>query len=102
MNQLLLLSPTISKEYYQYLKEYGIDSEVDTVNFCVQNLGFLRVITSAYPCIIANKTILNEEQLDFLEMADKHDYNILSTDTPVKSLIKEYKTVQNKIGKSFH
>lgn len=101
MNQLLLLSPTISREYYQYLNEYGFDSAVDAVNFCVQNLGFLRVITS-YPSIITNKAILNEEQLNFIEMADNHGFNILSTDTPTKSLIKEYKATQNKIGRSFY
>lgn len=92
LNQMLLLSPTINKEYIEFLNNENIIKESTALNYLIRDIGFL-IITdkSINPLVIANESAMTESQLKLRDDLEKDGYLYYDIEIPVQSLSNEYK-----------
>lgn len=97
LNQLLISDKEICLNYYHYINNYGIDSDVDALNYLTSNMGFLRTSAdSAYPLIISSDTSINNKQKEYIKYCEENGYSTFYVDEFQKDLKSNYQKVLKK------
>lgn len=97
LNQILLLSPEITKDYTSSLYSSIIDEDNYAINYLAKQMGFMRLTDKkTFPIIIANQQSITEEQKELIEKLKDDGYNYYDLDVEVTSLTNNYKEIIKK------
>lgn len=99
LNQILLVSPKISKDYTSSLDSSIIDEDNYAINYLGKQIGFMRITDKkTFPVIIANEPSITVEQKELIEKLKEDGYNYYNLDTETARLTNCYKEIIKKDG----